>query len=379
MTSKRSESPAIVWFPADLSADGVDTDLHGYFQAETGHYVVLGSDPSDLRGCRNLSVGSGIPPLQAIHTEQGWQFTAGGQPCIAKPYGLENDLFSRHAGLLETASMAQCGVIVCGCGSVGSLAPLDLARSGVGRFLLIDDDLLSIENLCRHQCGLADLGRYKATAVAERIRLINPRADVQVHTTTLERLDPAVVSAFATARDTQGQRLPSLLLAAADSRRADRYGAQLAAQLQLAFLSIGLWERAFAGELFYWHPDVPMPCYGCAFDGLIGSLSQRPEPQRRFYSSESKLQQLDFQAGLAIDIAYVVQVGLKLAIDLLNRHNPRHVPRLLGKLNQYTLVCNSNDERLGGDAAGIFSHPLQVTTSIQVATGQDCPTCRRAC
>lgn len=272
MTSKRSETPAFVWFPADLSTDGADPDLHGYFQEETGHYVVLGTEPSDLRGCRNLSAGSGMPLLQAIHTEQGWQFTAGGQPCIAKPYGLENELFSRHAGLLETASMAQCGVIVCGCGSVGSLAALDLARSGVGRFLLIDDDLLSIENLCRHQCGLADLGRSKARAVAERIRLINPCADVQVHTTTLERLDPAVVAAFATARDAQDQRLPCLLLAAPDSRRADRYGAQLAAQLQLAFLSIGLWERAFAGELFYWHPDVPMPCYGCAFEGLIGSL-----------------------------------------------------------------------------------------------------------
>ena len=376
MSSKHSASPAIVWYPVDLPTAAADPDLHGYFQAETGHYVVLGTDPAGLPGCRNLSAGSGIPLLQAIHTEQGWQFTAAGQPCIARPYGLENDLFSRHAGLLETAAMAQCGVIVCGCGSVGSLAALDLARSGVGRFLLIDDDLLSIENLCRHQCGLADLGRTKARAVADRIRLINPHAEVQVHTTTLERLDPAVVAAFATAQDAQGQRLPSLLLAAADSRRADRYGAQLAAQLQLAFLSIGLWERAFAGELFYWHPDAPMPCYGCAFEGLIGSLSRRPEQKRRYYSNESEQQQLDFQPGLAIDIAYVVQVGLKLAIDLLNRHNPDHVPRLLGKLSQYTLVCNSNDDRLGGEAAGIFSHPLQVTSSIQVGYGQDCPTCR---
>ena len=157
MSSKRSASPAIVWFPVDLPTEAAEPDLHGYFQAETGHYVVLGTDPAGLPGCRNLSAGSGIPLLQAIHTEQGWQFTAAGQPCIARPYGLENDLFSRHAGLLETAAMAQCGVIVCGCGSVGSLAALDLARSGVGRFLLIDDDLLSIENLCRHQCGLADV------------------------------------------------------------------------------------------------------------------------------------------------------------------------------------------------------------------------------
>jgi hypothetical protein len=119
-----------------------------------------------------------------------------------------------------------------------------------------------------------------------------------------------------------------------------------------------------------------MACYGCAFEGLNGGLSRQVEPKRRFYSNETELQALDFQPGLAIDIAYVTQIGLKLAIDLLNSDNPRHVPRLLGKLSQYTLVCNSNDRRLGGDAAEIFSHPLQVTTSIQVGYGQGITPCR---
>ncbi len=40
------------------------------------------------------------------------------------------------------------------------------------------------------------------------------------------------------------------------------------------------------------------------------------------------------------------------------------MPRLLGHLSQYTLVCNSNDPRLGGERAEIFFHPLQVTRSI---------------
>ena len=56
--------------------------------------------------------------------------------------------------------------------------------------------------------------------------------------------------------------------------------------------------------------------------------------------------------------------------------NPGHVPRLLGQLSQYTLVCNSNDPQLGGERAEIFSHPLQVTTSIQVGYGKGCPPCQ---
>jgi len=38
-------------------------------------------------------------------------------------------------------------------------------------------------------------------------------------------------------------------------------------------------------------------------------------------------------------------------------------------------VCNSNDGLLGGEAAEIFSHPLQVTTSVQVGYRQDCSAC----
>jgi hypothetical protein len=75
------------------------------------------------------------------------------------------------------------------------------------------------------------------------------------------------------------------------------------------------------------------------------------------------------QPALAIDIALVTQVGLKLAVDLLHLDVPGHVSRLLGHVSPYTLVCNSNDPRLGGEAAEIFSYPLQVTTSLQPSHG----------
>ncbi|QNI68426.1 bacterial ThiF/MoeB/HesA protein family [Synechococcus sp. BMK-MC-1] len=358
------QSRLMIWFPADLDPGCAEVDLHGFFHAETAQVVVIQPDAA-IAGRRNLS--RGMPRLEARFDEQGWTFHADGWRCGARPYDLDADLFSRHRGLLELASMQSSGVIVCGCGSVGSLAALDLARSGVGRFLLVDEDLLSIENLCRHQCGLADVGRRKVEAVADRIRQINPKALVEVAAMPLEQLDPAVVAAFSDAN--------TLMLACADSRRADRYAARLAASLRLSFLSIGLWERAFAGELFYWHPDQPMPCYSCALEGLDEAMPVRPQSQRRFYSNETDLEALAFQPGLAIEIAHVTQIGLKLALDLLNRNVPSYAPRLLGHLSQYTLVCNTNDPRIGGDAAEIFSHPLQVTTSIQVGFGSSSQSC----
>ena len=359
MPVEHRTSALVVWFPLDLKPKAVDGDLYGYFHPSTNQVVVLPSDIS-VAGSINLSRGPGSPGLQARQVDGGWQFSVSGRPCDARPYDLEVDLTSRHSGLLETAAMRQSGVIVCGCGSVGSLAALDLARSGVGRFLLVDDDILSIENLCRHQCSIADVGRHKVDAVADRIRQINPYAEVITASCALERLDPAVIAEFC-----EGN---ALFLACADSRRADRYAAQLAVALQQPFLSIGLWERAFAGEIFFWQPGRSLPCYSCAFAGLDPAFTARPQAARSFYSTESDLQELSFQPGLAIDIGLVTQVGLKLALDLLNHDSEGYVPRLLHQLSQYTLVCNSNDPRLGGEAAEIFSHPLQVTTSIQVST-----------
>jgi len=370
MPVEHRTSALVVWFPLDLKPKAVDGDLYGYFHPSTNQVVVLPSDIS-VAGSINLSRGPGSPGLQARQVDGGWQFSVSGRPCEARPYDLEVDLTSRHSGLLETAAMRQSGVILCGCGSVGSLAALDLARSGVGRFLLVDDDILSIENLCRHQCSIADVGRYKVDAVADRIRQINPYAEVITASCALEHLDPAVVAEFC-------QDI-SLFLACADSRRADRYGARLAVALQQPFLSIGLWERAFAGELFFWQPSRSLPCYSCAFAGLDPAFMARPQAARSFYSTNSDVQKLSFQPGLAIDIALVTQVGLKLALDLLNHGNEEYVPRLVNQLSQYTLVCNSNDPRLGGEEAEIFSYPLQVTTSIQLSAAggsKQCTCCR---
>lgn len=377
------------YIPADLACLPDRSALHGYVHADTQRLLVIGDEKAAAEQPGARLLGWLEPAQRATDDPDGdakaellvrrgeadgtLQVLWHGRPCQVEAYSLEFDLFSRNSGLLETVAMQQSGVIVCGCGSVGSLAALDLARSGIGRFLLVDPDLLAIENLCRHQCGLADVGRRKVHAVAERIRQINPRAEVETHALPLEQLDPAVISRFCSDNN------DTLMLACADSRRADRHAARLSAMLALPFLAIGLWERAFAGEIFYSHPDAPMPCYGCAFDGLAGELTAKAEPARRFYSNETELEKVQFQPGIAIDIAHVTGIGLKLALDLLNRNNPRHVPRLLGQLSQYTLVCNSNDPRLGGERAEIFSHPLQVTTSIEVGYGERCPPCRWSC
>jgi hypothetical protein len=55
-----------------------------------------------------------------------------------------------------------------------------LARSGVGKFLLVDDDVLTEDNFVRNDLDWRDVGLNKADALSTKIKLVNPVATVRV-------------------------------------------------------------------------------------------------------------------------------------------------------------------------------------------------------
>lgn len=285
-----------------------------------------------------------------------------------KPYTLKQNVFSRNSGILETDIMENKVAIIMGCGSVGSLVALELARAGVGNFLLIDNDVVEYHNICRHQCSVLDVGEYKTDALAKRILQINPTANISSQAKIVEQIGKNVFDEFCHVDD-------SIIIGCADNRAADVYANSIAVSYGIPFLSIGFWERAFAGELFYYLPNKNMPCYKCAL-GDGGEFSQRTSTNRRFYTNEENLASVNFEPGISVDIGFVTIIGVKLALDILNIKTKGFTPRLIHTLQQYTLVCNTNDPRIGGDMAEIFSYPLQVTTSLQVGFCQECPPCK---
>jgi tRNA threonylcarbamoyladenosine dehydratase len=92
--------------------------------------------------------------------------------------------FSRTEPLLGAeamAALASARVAVIGLGGVGSWAAEALARSGVGGFLLVDDDAVCVTNINRQVIATRDsVGRPKVEVMAERILSINPEASVEI-------------------------------------------------------------------------------------------------------------------------------------------------------------------------------------------------------
>ncbi|MCL2073477.1 MAG: ThiF family adenylyltransferase [Marinilabiliaceae bacterium] len=370
ITKKKLKAQPTVCFPSTLESEKLTGKLYGYFIENTNFYNITSILSNDInkkqvdicevfkeKPAQNLS-----DKLTGYYDEKGvLQFiTPDNILCKKEPYSLKLDVFSRNIGILESDLMLKTGAMMIGCGSVGSLAALSLAKAGVGRFLLIDNDIVGYHNICRHQCGIYDVGKYKTEAVKERILQINPTAKVIVQNTIVQDVPISIFNEFCD-KDT-------IVIGGADNREGDLYAAHIAKEVGMPLMSIGCWERAFAGEIFYSLPDG-MPDYS-DFMWAIGETSGRTTQNRKFYTNEEDLAKAAFEPGISVDIDFVTIIAVKLAIDILNRNNQNYSPRLINHLSQYTLICNTNNPNIGGENAEIFSYPLQVTTSIEVPYSQ---------
>lgn len=75
--------------------------------------------------------------------------------------------------------MKNSTVAVLGVGGVGSFTVEALARTGVGKLVLVDKDVVDITNINRQiHANLQTIGRSKTELMKERVALINPECEV---------------------------------------------------------------------------------------------------------------------------------------------------------------------------------------------------------
>ncbi len=77
-------------------------------------------------------------------------------------------------------------VAICGLGGLGSNIAISLARSGVGKLILVDFDRVDMGNLNRQQYKVSQLGMEKPTALFENLREIAPYVEIEAHCTKLD-------------------------------------------------------------------------------------------------------------------------------------------------------------------------------------------------
>ena len=99
-----------------------------------------------------------------------------------KKEALLEAMVSRHApGVYERVRGACVGIA--GLGGLGSTIAGALARTGVGRLILVDFDVVEPSNLNRQHYFLDQVGTPKAEALRENLQQMNPYSIYEIHST----------------------------------------------------------------------------------------------------------------------------------------------------------------------------------------------------
>ncbi|MBQ7370443.1 MAG: ThiF family adenylyltransferase [Blautia sp.] len=360
------EIEKVVFISEEQLSDSSINKLYGRYWEDTYIYNIFPDALQDKGDYLCDVLPSGSEPSEegfcAIRADGKINFFCDGKALKVESYGLYQSIFSRNKGILETGKMAKKRAVILGCGSVGSLVAMELARAGVGHFLLSDPDIVEYHNICRHQCGIEDVGDLKINALERKLKNINPDVHISKFEGIVQNLPKAQLDEFCVAGDT-------IFVGCADNRAADVYSNRISIYYGAYFISIGFWERAYAGEIFYHIPGKNMPCYECAL-GDGGNLSARAQANHHIYSNQENTEGMKFEPGISVDINYITTIGIKIIIDLLNSNEDGYIARVTNDLKQYTIICNTNNPEIAGEMVEIFSYPLQITTSLVVGFGK---------
>ena len=176
--------PYTVLIPEEYRKQHYEGELWGYYHPETKTYNIVQDELYDARtdakalgmAVRKEHTGreaddiSGQFALSIVWNEEQAEIFVrdnSGAEINIDYYSTYQDVFSRNQGIVEQDRMAAKQAIISGTGSGGFKVGLELVRAGIGSLIVADNDILAYHNVCRHDCGILDVGRYKVDCFQE--------------------------------------------------------------------------------------------------------------------------------------------------------------------------------------------------------------------
>jgi adenylyltransferase/sulfurtransferase len=191
------------------------------------------------------------------------------------------DRYARHIVLKEIGGEGQnrllaARIAVIGAGGIGAPAIQYLAAAGVGTLRVIDDDVVSLDNLQRQILfGSGDVGRTKTDVSAEAVARLNPHVRVEA---VQERVEAGSIARLLDGAD--------VVLDGSDNFATRLLVSDHLTRVRVPLVSAAIGQfQAQVGTFRGWEPDKP--CYRCfvgdAFDaedcdtcselGVLGAMT----------------------------------------------------------------------------------------------------------
>lgn len=261
----------------------------------------------------------------------------------------QTDFQARNCGLVDPSVLASKEVLIVGNSSVGGKIAQDLTRAGVGKFTLVDPDCVSIQNICRCEFDLFDLGLPKPIACRKRMLAINPRVEVKVYAEDIRKMNPDVLEEAIQPAD--------LAIWATDNPDVQRVGNGLTYH-RVNGIFPGVYPQGTGGEIILTIPDIT-PCQECVLKGLSAQPVQRKGSWD--YATEGQTKP---EPALIADIQNIVVHTTKLALALLSRGEEK------SRLKDF-IDPNLSVLFIGNEKDWIFEYPFQ-TAWASAEVNPDC-------
>ena len=189
----------------------------------------------------------------------------------AAPAGLlgkTKALFSRVADAYDLTRLTWSRVSLVGAGGSAQFAR-DLARAGVGEFVLIDPDTVEESNVATQNYVRSQVGFAKVDALREDLLAINPNVRVVAKPNSLEAFsDDAMRSLLLDPLASFEGTAPippytSLVCGCTDSFAAQARVARLGIKFGIPTLSAQVYREGRGAEITFTHPDTTDACQRC--------------------------------------------------------------------------------------------------------------------
>ncbi len=158
--------------------------------------------------------------------------------------------------------ISQKTVVIIGVGGSRSYAE-NLARAGIKKFVLIDGDKYGRSNMQTQTAFIGELGRYKAQVTSERIKEINPHAEVTVITRMLDEKISDEKFAEWVGADLKTQPQNVLIAACTDNFKAQARCSRLALKYGCPYVQAGIYTGGRILEIIFFHPKISKVCPRC--------------------------------------------------------------------------------------------------------------------
>jgi molybdopterin/thiamine biosynthesis adenylyltransferase len=265
------------------------------------------------------------------------------------------DRVERLIGSDNLERLASQRVAIVGLGSGGGFVALSLAMSGVGHFVLIDDDNLEDTNIVRHVGDSRFLGRPKAEVVAELIRYRNPQAQIEIRVGKVEHNLDALENI-------------DLLVSGVDGEGPKYTLNQLCLERNLTAVYAGVYERGIGGDVVVIRPGKG-PCYACwAAELREGLVTPAPgkENEELDYGMIGPEGTIAAEPGLWLHVTRIASSQADLVLNELLRGTSayRAMPA------NTVIIANTNLEILTGQIS-----PPYTAVWVNIERDPDCFVC----